>query len=104
VYVFVPAVWCTCAIRSVSAYDGLLRRIDSSASQPIRGTSRGTPGDAVALSGTFDTGLRTVSARARVTRPLVRTWTATACPTQIGALFRQPFARIASAEPASGPS
>jgi hypothetical protein len=91
-------------MRSVSAYVGLARRIDSSANQPARGTIRGSPGEAVTRSGTFDTGLRTVSARARVTRPVARTSSPTARPTQTGALVRHPFVRRASAEPASGPS
>ena len=91
-------------MRRTSAYRGLARTIDSLACQALRGTTCGAPAAAVRRSGTSETGLRTVSVRARVTRPLVRTWTATARPTQTGAPFRH-AGRVPALEAAgSGPS
>ncbi len=51
---------------------------------------RGDPAAETVLSGTFETGLRTVSACARVTRPWVRTSTRSAFPTHTGAPSLQP--------------
>ena len=76
-------------MRRTSAYRGFARTIDSLACQALRATTCGAPTEAVRRSGTRETGLRTVSVRARATLPLVRTWTATALPTQTGALLRQ---------------
>ena len=69
----------------MSAYTGFSLRIASSASQPLRGTICGIPAAATVRNGTFDTGLRTVSARARVTRPTARTSSPSPRPTQTGA-------------------
>ena len=91
-------------MRTVSAYAGLPLTIASSASHALRATSFGAVADAVVRSPTFETGLRTVSARTRVTRPTVRTSRATACPTHTGVLIRQPARRRRSALDTSGPS
>ena len=62
------------------------------------------PAADVRRSGTLETGLRTVSARARVTRPIARTSRPTARPTHTGALSRQPFVARASLLDGSGAS
>ena len=91
-------------MRRTSAYRGLARTIDSLACQALRATIWGAPTEAMRRKGTRDTGLLIVSARTRVTLPLVRTWTATALPTQTGALLRHGPARRLSTLPTSGPS
>ena len=88
----------------VSAYCGCARRIVSSAFHPLRGTICGSPAAETVLNGIFETGLRTVSARARVTRPIARTSTPAPRPTHTGAPSRHPRVARASRLAGSGAS